>query len=82
MTLLKAALGIFATMFALAHGVEIIRVATSSATPEGSTQAKMFWYLGHSSCVCLGLVVSMIMFRSTQDTLRRMAAEEGESAAE
>jgi hypothetical protein len=82
MTLLKAALGIFATMFALAHAVEIISVAASSSTPEGSGQAKAFWYLGHSSCVCLGMVVSMIMFRSTQDTLRRMSAAEGESAAE
>jgi hypothetical protein len=35
-----------------------------------------------SSGVCLGLVVSMIMFRSTQDALRRMAAEEGDSAVE
>ena len=82
MILLKAAVGIFATMFGLAHAVEILRVATSVSTPEGSTQAKMFWYLGHSSCVCLGIVISMIMFRATQDGLRKMAAEEGDSAAE
>ena len=82
MLLVKSAVGIFAMMFAMAHGVEILRVATSTTNPEGTQVAKLTWYLGHSSCVCLGLVIAMIMFRSTQDALRRMAEESGPETEE